>query len=79
LEVPVRIETGATEIIRLPPATLTLQRREDGIRAAAYGMAFDLPIEGLTAAEWDGADLPPGPYAITLRPGERHILRVRCR
>jgi RNA polymerase sigma factor (sigma-70 family) len=79
VEVPVRIETGATEIIRLPPATLTLQRREDGIRAAAYGMAFDLPIEGLTAAEWDGADLPPGPYAITLRPGERHTLRVRCR
>jgi len=79
VEVPVRIETGATEIARLPPATLTLQRRGEGIRVAAYGMGFDLPIEGLTAAEWDGADLPSGPHTISLRPGERHILRVRCR
>ncbi len=79
MEVPVRIETGATEIARLPPVTLILQRQEDGIRVAAYGLVFDLPIEGLTAAEWDGADLPPGPHGITLRPGERHTLRVRCR
>ncbi len=79
LEVPVRIETGTTEIARLPPVTLALQRLEGGIRVGAYGLVFDLPIEGLTAAEWDGADLPPGPHTISLRPGERHTLRVRCR
>lgn len=79
VEVPAGIETGATEIARLPPVTLTLQRLEGGIRVGAYGLVFDLPIEGLMAAEWDGADLPPGPHTISLRSGERHTLRVRCR
>lgn len=79
LEVPSEIGTGATEMARLPPATLTLRRLEGGIRVEAYGQTFDLPIEGLTAAEWDGTDLPPGGYTISLRSGERHTLRMRCR
>ncbi len=79
LEMPPIIPPGVVRTARVPPALVTLMRSGEGIRVEAYGLAFTLSVEGLERAEWDGVDLPPGPYAVRLHPGSRHALRLHCR
>ncbi len=79
LEVPPIIPPGAVRTARVPPATATLMGSREGIWVEVYGLAFPVSIEGLERAEWDGVELPPGPYVVRLHPGSQHALRVHCR
>lgn len=79
VEIPSVIPPGASGIAHLPPGAATLTRSGEGIRVEAYGLAFMVPIAGLEQAEWDGVDLPQGPYPVRWLRGSQHVLRVTCR